>query len=98
VLITVCDPEITIEPDALTPNVDVAWLRTSLPLPVSLPEVPIFNALQCMMTLASAVTSMSPADSILTTLFAESMTILFFFVLSTIVIFSAPSLSSKMIR
>jgi len=51
-----------------------------------------------MITFCCALISMSPALSIFTTLFALSSTILFFFVLSTIVTFSAPSLSSKIMR
>jgi len=83
---------------ALTPNVFAEWVSSEEPLPVTPSEVPILIALAWMITLVFAVTSMSPSDSILMILLTESRTILFFLVLSTIVIFSAPSLSSKMIR
>ena len=49
-------------------------------------------------TFCFALISISPEHSIFTTLFAESRMILFFFVLSTMVTFSAPSLSSKTTR
>ena len=40
--------------DAFAPNVDFAWVRTSLPLPVSFSVVPTLRALQCMMTFCFA--------------------------------------------
>ena len=83
---------------ALTPNVDAACVSICCPSPEKVLDVPTFRALLCMMTFCEAFTSMSPSDSILTTLLTASSTILFFFVLSTIVTFSAPSLSSKMMR
>jgi hypothetical protein len=98
VLITTCEPETVMLEVAFTPKVDFAWVSTSLPLPVSFSVVPIFKALQCMITFALAFTSMSPDDSIFTHLFAESMMILLAFVLSTMVIFSAPWVSSKITR
>ncbi len=84
--------------DALIPNVDVACVSTFCVLALNVWLVPSVSDFACMITFCFALMTMSPADSILMTLFAESSTILFFFVLSTIVIFSEPSLSSKMIR
>jgi hypothetical protein len=91
-------PLTVIDPLALSPNVDVAWLSTCWPLAFRVADVPILSALLWRMKFAADLISISPSHSILTILLTESMTILFFFVLSTIVIFSAPSLSSKMIR
>jgi len=87
-----------IDPLALRPNVEVAWLSTCWPCAFRVAEVPILSALLWRMKFAADLMTMSPSHSILTILLTESMTILFFFVLSTIVIFSAPSLSSKMMR
>jgi hypothetical protein len=91
-------PSTIIEPLALIPNVELACVSTCWPLPVSLSDVPIFSALLWMMTFAADLMTMSPSLSILTILLTASRTILFFFVLSTIVTFSAPCLSSKMMR
>jgi hypothetical protein len=44
VLIQTLPPPTLIVPDAFTPNVELAWVRTSLPLPVHVPLLPIFNA------------------------------------------------------
>ncbi len=85
-------------PLALSPNVELAWLSTCWPLPVSFSDVPILSALLWMTMFAADLMTMSPSDSIVTTLLTASRTILFFFVLSTMVTFSAPSLSSKMMR
>jgi hypothetical protein len=97
-LIVVVPPPIVIPLVALSPNVFAEWVRSDAPLPVMPSDVPTFSAFECITTLAFAITSMSPSDSILMTLLTESRTILFFLVLSTMVTFSAPSLSSKMIR
>jgi hypothetical protein len=91
-------PLIVIPLVALSPNTFCVWPSTCTPFAVKPSVVPIFIALACMITFAFDVISMLPSDSILISLFAESMTILFFLVLSTIVIFSAPCLSSKMMR
>jgi hypothetical protein len=96
--IVVLPPPIVMLLVALSPKVAAEWLSIDAPLPVTVSVVPTLSALECMITLVFAMTSMSPSDSILKTLATESRTILFFLVLSTIVIFSAPSLSSKMIR
>ena len=59
----------------------------------------IFTVLPWMTTLpAAALIAMSLLDSMLTVLAATSRTTLFFLVESTTVTFSAPSVSSKMIR
>jgi hypothetical protein len=97
-LIVVLPPPIVIPLDALTPNAFAECVSSDAPLPVTPSVVPTLSAFECMITLVFAITSMSPSDSILTILLTESRTILFFFVLSTMVTFSAPSLSSKMIR
>ncbi len=97
-LIWICEPVIVISPDALSPNVCAAYDSSCCPEPLSFSVVPSLSALECMITFCFALTSMSPSHSILTSLFAESRTILFFFVLSTIVTVSLPSLSSKITR
>ena len=94
----VLPPPIVMPLLALSPNVFCEWVSSDWPLPVMPSFVPTLSALECMITLVLALISMSPSHSILTILLTESRTILFFFVLSTIVIFSAPCLSSKMIR
>jgi hypothetical protein len=97
-LVWICDPVITISADALIPNVDVACVSNCLLSDLMPSLVPTFSAFECMITFCFAITWMSPVfEMILTTLLTESRMIWFCFE-STIVTFSDPSLSSKMIR
>ena len=83
---------------ALMPNDDFAWASTCFALPSTFSLVPTVIVLLWKMTFAFALTSMSPSHSIVTSFFAVSRTILFFFVESTIVTFSDPLVSSKITR
>src|SRR5262249_10793337 len=95
----ICEPCTAISPDTLSPSVESAWAKNDPPAFECTPLFePSLSALEYTRTFFDALMTMSPALSILTTLFALSRTILFFFVWSTIVTFSWPSLSSKITR
>ena len=97
-LIFTCEALIVMSP--LDLNVKFAFACELYFLPDALKPslVPTFSALLWTMMLSFALISMSPAHWIWTSFCAASRTILFFRVLSTMTIFSEPSLSSKITR
>ncbi len=84
-------------PEAMTFNVPTAWLSTVCPDPL-IELAPILRVFECTMTLSLASMISSPLLWTFTTLLAASKMILFFLVLSTRTMRSAPSLSSKIMR